>query len=280
MKCKIALPLLLISMFTAVPIVNGQKLTAEEIISKHLDSIASAEVRSTIKTFIAAGEVRVEFITQKNQPASGRIVLASEGNKLYVGMKFNAGDYPHEQFIFNGDKSSVALVRAGTRSALGNFIQSNGVLLSHGIFSGTLGSSWALLNAGEKKAKISTSGTKKINGREAYGLSYSPKGGSDLNITMYVDKETFQHVRTEYGRTSSASMGRTIDESARQHETRYKVIEDFSDFKSFKEVTLPTKYKITYSVTGQNSTEIEWTSTITEFSFNDNLDADTFSLGN
>ena len=267
-------------MFTAVPIVNGQKLTAEEIISKHLDSIASAEVRSTIKTFIAAGEVRVEFITQKNQPASGRIVLASEGNKLYVGMKFNAGDYPHEQFIFNGDKSSVALVRAGTRSALGNFIQSNGVLLSHGIFSGTLGSSWALLNAGEKKAKISTSGTKKINGREAYGLSYSPKGGSDLNITMYVDKETFQHVRTEYGRTSSASMGRTIDESARQHETRYKVIEDFSDFKSFKEVTLPTKYKITYSVTGQNSTEIEWTSTITEFSFNDNLDADTFSLGN
>ena len=267
-------------MLVMVQFANGQKLTAEEIIAKHLDSIASAEKRPTVKSMIATGEVRVEYITQKNQPASGRIVFASEGNKLFVGMKLNASDYPHEQIVFNGDKASVALVRSGTRSLLGNFIQSNSVLLSHGIFSGTLGSSWALLNAGANKAKIATSGTKKINGREAYGLSYSPKGGSDLKITMYFDRETFHHIRTEYSRTASASMGATPDESARQSETRMKVIEDFSDFKTFKDVTLPNKYKISYSVSGQNgTTEIEWISTISEFSINDKLDAGTFAIG-
>src|SRR5688572_15005381 len=143
MKHKIVLSTLLFSMFVMVPFANGQKLTAEEIIAKHLDSIASAEKRSTIKTLIAVGEVRVEYITQKNQPAAGRIVLASEGNKLFVGMSLNAADYPQEKFIFDGNKTSVGSVRSGTRSVLGNFIQSNNVILSQGIFAGTLGSSWA-----------------------------------------------------------------------------------------------------------------------------------------
>ena len=281
MKHKIALPIILFVMLVMVPFANAQKLSAEEIIAKHLDSIASAEVRSTLKSMIVVGEVRVEYITQKNQPAAGRIIFASEGNKSFVGMKLNAGDYPHEQIVFNGDKASIALVRPGNRSILGNFIQSNGVLLSHGLFAGTLGSSWALLNLDEKRAKISTSGTKKIDGREAYGLSYSPKGGSDLNITMYFDKETFHHVRTEYSRTASASMGRTIDESARQSESRIKLIEEFSDFKPFKDVTLPNKYKISYSISGQNgTTEVEWVSTLSEFSVNEKLDPGTFAIGN
>jgi hypothetical protein len=98
---------------------------------------------------------------------------------------------------------------------------------------------------------------------------------------MYFDKETFRHVRTEYSRTSSASMGRTIDESARNSETRLKVIEDFSDFKEFAELTLPTKYRIHYSITGQNgTTEIEWVSNISEFAVNQKLDAGTFAIGN
>jgi hypothetical protein len=279
MKCITLLTVLLFSVFALAPFANGQKLTAEEIISKHLDSIGTAENRSSLKTLIAVGEVRMDYITQKNQPAVGRILVASEGAKLFLGMKLNASDYPQETFIFDGDKSSVGLVRNGKRSPLGSFVQSNGVLLSHGLFSGTLGSSWALLNTGTNKAKISTSGTKKINGQEAYALSYNPKGGSDVNITMYFDKETFRHIRTEYTRTSSASMGRTPDESARQNETKLKVTEDFSDFKEFKGLTLPSKYKILYSTTGSNTTEIQWVSEFTEFSVNEKLDAQTFQTG-
>ena len=280
MKYKIVLSTALLSMFVMIPFAKGQKLAAEEIIAKHLDSIASAEKRSTVKSLIAVGEVRVEYITQKNQPASGRLVIASEGNRLFAGMSLNASDYPQETIIFDGNKTSVALVRAGTRSVLGNFIQANTLMLSQGLFSGTLSSSWVLLNAVGSKAKISTAGTKKIDGREAYALSFSPKGGGDLDITMYFDKETFRHIRTEYKRTSSASMGRTIDESARQSETRLKVTEDFSDFKESQGLTLPNKYKISYLVMGSSTTEVQWVCQLSEFAVNQKLDAKTFEAGN
>jgi hypothetical protein len=141
-----------------------------------------------------------------------------------------------------------------------------------------LSSSWVFLAASEGKAKISTAGAKKIGGRETYAISFAPKGGGDLDIKMYFDQETFRHVRTEYGRTSSASLGRTIDESARQSETRLKVTEDFSDFKESDGVTLPTKYKISYSTIGANTTEIVWMSNISEFAVNQKLDPRTFQV--
>lgn len=280
MKYKNVLSLVVFSFVLLVPFVDAQKLTAQEIIAKHLESIGTAEKRSAFKSIVASGEVDVKFITKKTQPTSGRIVLASDGNKLFVGMNLNASDYPQERFIFDGDKSTVGLIRSGGRSLLGNFVQGNTLLLSHGLLSGTLGSSWAFLNSAESKAKLTTAGTKKIEGRETYGISYLPKGGSDLNITMYFDKETFRHVRTEYSRTSSAAMGRTIDESARNRETRMKLIEDFADFKESVGITLPTKYKIFYSYAGQNdTTEIEWMCTISEFALNQNLDPGTFATG-
>ena len=278
--CKSSLPIVLLFLFVLVPFASAQKLTAEEIISKHLDSIAAAEKRASVTSLIASGEVRVEFVSQKNQPAQGRIVIASEGKKVFFGMSLNASDYPHEKLIFDGDRVSVAAVRAGRRSTFGDFVQSNGLLLSHGILSGTLGSSWLFLNTAESKGKFSTSGGKKIDGRETYGVLYSPKGGSDLRITMYFDQETFRHVRTEYKRTASASMGATIDESARQSESRFTITEDFSDFKEFSGLMLPTKYKINYLVVGRSNTEVEWVAEISEFAVNQKLDPGTFATSN
>ena len=108
-------------------------------------------------------------------------------------------------------------------------------------------------------------------------MNYSPKGGGDIDITLYFDKDTFRHTRTEYKRTSSASIGRTIDESARQSETRMKVVEDFSDFKEFNGLTLPQTYKLLYTITGANgTTEVEWAYHLTEFAFNQPMDEKTF----
>ena len=97
---------------------------------------------------------------------------------------------------------------------------------------------------------------------------------------MYFDAQTFQHVRTEYKRTASAAMGRTIDESARHQETRMKVTEDYSDFKEVQGgLTLPTKYIIHYSVSGENgTTEISWTANLSEFAPNQRLDPGTFAI--
>src|SRR5947209_18215175 len=183
MKNKILLPIVVFSIFAVATAANAQKLKAEEIIAKHLDSIASLEKRQALHSLIAVGDVRVDYITQKNHPATGRIVIASEGNKIFIGMSLSASDYPLEKLIFDGNKANVSMVRSGTRSVLGNFIQANSSMLSQGLFSGALSSSWVLLNAGESKAKISTAGTKDIDGHKTYALSYAPKGGSDLEIT-------------------------------------------------------------------------------------------------
>lgn len=280
MKNRPALPILFLLFLVIAPFVNGQKMKPEEVIARHLASIAPADKLSAIKTFIAVGEVRVDYITQKNQPAVGRIVIASEGNKMFLGMSLNATDYPQEKIIFDGSKTAVAMVRAGVRSVLGNFIQSNSSIVSQGLLSGTLSTSWALLTAGERGHKISSAGNKKIDGKEAYALTFSPKGGGDLDITMFFDQQTFRHVRTEYKRTSSAGIGRTIDESARQSETRLKVTEDFSDFKDFQGITIPSKYKLLYSIMGANgTTEVVWTCSLTEFAINQALDPASFETG-
>jgi len=272
--------ILILVLFMAVASVYGQKLKPEEIIAKHRLSIGSAERLSSVKSLIAVGEVRVDYITQKNQPAAGRIVIASEGNKIFFGMQLNATDYPQEKIIFDGSKTDVAAVRAGSRSIFGNFMQSNNAIVSQGLISGTLATSWALLDAAQRGAKISSGGTKKIEGKEVYVLNFNPKGTSDLDITLYFDQQTFQHVRTEYKRTSSASMGRTPEESSRMQETRLKVTEDFSDFKEVQGINVPSKYRIHYSISGQNgTTEIAWTANLSEFAANQPLDPGTFAIG-
>lgn len=269
--------LLLISIVVIANSVSGQKLSAEEIIAKNVASIGSPEKLASVKSLLAVGEVKVDFVTQKNLPASGRILVGSEGKKSFFGIQTNATDYPQEKVIFDGSKTDVAMVRGGSRSILGNFIQSNTSLVSQGFLSGTLSTSWHLLSAADRGAKISTAGTKKINGKEAYVLEISPKGGSDLDITMYFDQKTFQHIRTEYRRTSSSSIGRTIDESARQSENKIKVTEDFSDFQDYEGLMLPRKYRLQYSTSGTTTTEIVWNGNFTEFAIN-KLDPSTFKI--
>lgn len=255
----------------------AQKMKAEDVIAKHLDSIATAEKRAETKSMIAVGEVTVNFVTQKNQSAQGRIVLASADKKFFYGMNLNAADYPSEKFSFDGKKAKAAFVRAGTRSILGNFVATNDLLLEESLLGGTLSTSWSILHLADQKAKLSYDGTKKIDGKEVYAIGYSVKGGGDVNVTLYFDKATFHHVRSEYRRVSSAGIGTDPSQSSRLSETRIKVTEDFSNFKEENGITLPHTYILNYSVSGQRgTTEIEWKSVMSEFAFNQTLTDSTF----
>ncbi len=253
----------------------SQKMKPEEILAKHLDSIGTSAIRTADKTRIMVGDADVVFVTQKNLSAKGRIVLASAGEKNFLGLSLNSLDYPSEKFSFDGNKAKVGYARVGVRSVLGNFVSSNNILLEDSLLGGTLSTSWALLNMPDKKVKLTNEGTKKIDGRETYALGYAAK--SDLNITLYFDKETFRHVRTEYKRTASAGIGTNPNQSSRFSESRFVITEDFSDFKAEKGLTLPHNYRLNYSVTGQNgTTEIQWNFIFNEFAFNQNLADGTF----
>lgn len=254
----------------------GQKMTAEQVVAGHLDSIGTAEKRAAVTSLIAVGEGTVTFITLKSQPTQGRIVLASAGVKNFWGLNLNAPDYPFEKFTFDGKNARVAIVRT-SRTVLGNFVSSNDLLIEESLLGGTLATSWSLHRLAENKAKLSFNGEKKIDGKDVYSLGYSRRGGSDVGITLYFDKETFRHLRTEYKRTSSAAIGRTINESARQSETYLKVTEDFGDFQNVEGLTLPGSYRLNYSTIGQNGTnEIEWKFVLNEFAVNQPLDEKTF----
>ena len=253
----------------------SQKLTPEDILVKHLDSIGTATARAGNTSRIVVGNADVEFTSQKNLPAQGRIVLASAADKMFWGLKLNALDYPFDKFSFDGSKAKVAFVRNGLRSILGNFVVTNDVLLKESLFGGTLSTSWALLDLKSKNVKLTSEGRKKVDGKDVYALGYAAK--SDVAITLYFDAETFQHVRTEYKRTSSAGIGTSPNQSSRFSETRIKVTEIFADFKSEKGLTLPHKYRVLYSVNGQNgSNEIKWVFDLNEFAFDQKIADSTF----
>ena len=259
---------------------SAQKMKPEDILAKHLDSIGTAENRAATKSLIAVGSAEVKSITKITTPVVGRIVIASAGMKIFWGMNLNSTDYPSEKFSYDGKNAKVGLVRLGNRSTLGNFVQSNNLMLEQGLFGGTLSNSWAMLDAANRKVKLSSDGTKKINGKEAYVLGYSPKGGGDVSINLYFDKETFRHVRTEYKRISSAGIGSRPEDSSRYSENRITLTEDFADFKAEGKLMLPHSYRIFYTTTGTSSgsTGIEWIFNLTEFAVNQNLADGTFDI--
>ena len=252
-------------------------MKAEDVIAKHLDSIGTAEKRQAVKSQLTVGDAAVKYIAPKNQNLHGRIVMASAKEKIFLGLNLNATDYPQEKFSFDGDKSKVAYTRLGARSVLGNFVLTNDLLLKESLLGGTLSTSWALLDLPSKNAKISYNGTKKIDGKENYVIGYSVKNGGDIDVTLYFDKATFRHVRSEYKRTSSAGIGTNPNDSSKFIETRFKITEDFSDFKETGGLTLPHDYKILYTVSGQNgTTEIEWDFKLSGFVFNQVFPDSTF----
>jgi hypothetical protein len=201
-------------------------------------------------------------------------------------MNFNSNAYPQDQFSFNGKNTKIGFVRPSERSIIGDFIFLYEELLKEGLLGGPLSTSWALINADAKKSKLSYEGTKTINDKEAYVLSFSPKSGSDLSIKMYFDKQNFQHVRTEYNRVISARQGPNVDGSAGQGEDRYRLVEDFSKYIKMGNLMLPSVYKLSYSyasnssirLSGKANREAEWTFNITNFSFNQQLDDNSFDI--
>ena len=266
--------------FLSLIAANAQKLTAEEVITKHLDSIGTKDKRAAIKNQFILSDL--QFVLKGSAfPSSGKAIVVSEGNKNLWGFNLNNNDYPQDRFGFDGKDTKVAFTKPGVRSVLGGFIVSYKELLKEGLLGGTLLSSWSLLDTDSRKAKISYAGTKKIDNRETHVLSYMPKSGTELTIKMYFDAENFRHLRTEYTRFIAARQGRSIDESANQRSDYYQITENFSDFQKINGITLPKTYKLFYSYTGaarNTNSEMEWTFNITNFSVNQQLDENSFDI--
>lgn len=265
----------------------GQKLTPDELIAKHLESIGTKEKRASVKNQLIVSDL--QFTVQGSAlPVRGRAVIVSAGDRNLWGMSLTSNDYPQDKFGFDGKNVRAGFTRPGVRSTLGGFILSYKELLREGLLGGTLSSSWSLLDTSIRNPKLSYDGTKKTDGAETHVLSYLPRGGSDLSIKMFFDAKTFRHVRTEYIRVISARQGASIDASAGQRPDYYRLTEEFSEFQNVGGLTIPKKYNLRYSYSGggggslaiaqQGGRELEWAFNVTNFSLNQQLEQNVFDI--
>jgi hypothetical protein len=270
--------LVLVCLFLFSLSVTAQKMKAEVVVAKNLDSIGTSESRLKIKNTAIIGTVNFSQGSGQNVPSIGEFAFASEGSKRLFGMAFNVEIYPFEKISYDEKKVKVAFGRPGIRSALGEYLSRYPEIIKEGLLSGVLSNNWALAVLTTNKGKIEFKDGKKVNGKEAYMLDYSPKKGSGVAIKLYFDATTFQHLRTEYQSTLSAQMGSNPNLSASQIETREVLTEDFADFKNENGLMLPHSYKISLAISGKTSREYNYDLKLTDFYINQQLDANTFDI--
>lgn len=279
------LRLLALSAFLIAPVAGlAQKLDPNEVITKHIASIGPKDKLSSLKNQIVLGNMQFTFVGAA-AVAEGKALIMSSGEKSLWGMNFNTNDYPQDRFAYDGKQVKIGRATTTNRSLLGEFLYNNRELLKGGLLGGALSTSWALLNP-NRKAMIEYEGRKAVNGVDTIVLAYTPSSGGDINIKLYFDPKTYRHVRSEYTVLRAAAQGATVDNSAGQSGTVFRLVEDFSDFKKMGDLNLPATYRITYSQTGtasittqlRSNRDAQWTLNVTDFGANREIDENSFNV--
>jgi hypothetical protein len=282
LKSSVAIPWTLLTFVSVVAFVpvsraKDEKLKPEQLIAKHLESIGPAEKLKEVKTRTTGGVAHVDFRVGGQASLNGQGTIVSDGNSVRGGFSFPALEYPGEQFGFDGEKVLVGQVTPGNRSPLGRFVYENEVLLKEGLLFGSLSTSWALLNTAARQPKLDLTGTKKINGRNLYELRYeAKKGKGNVQAALYFDPETFRHVRSQYKVELANSRVEKIADSAELE--RYTLIEEFDQFKEVDGLTLPSAYKIDFSIDAPRGGFVgTWTYGVNNIAHNQAIDRQIFT---
>ena len=279
---------------------HAADLKPDELVAHHLDSLGTAALRSANKSRVVQGTARFRMLVGGGGQLEGKSAVVSEEHKLNILMKF-ASDYKGEQFISDGNKSSVAATTSEhRRTILGEFVMSQPVLLQDGLLGGALSTAWALANVDNNHPRLSTHGLKKVDGKQLLDLRYEPKRSTEMDIHMYFDPETYRHVQTVYTITLASGLGGSVPSmsdqvglttqagqsgsdptrSSKQQQIRYTLEERFSDFNTTDGITLPTHYNIHFTQEAQDgkTTVYEWDVTASEVSENMTLDPRNFQV--
>ena len=239
----------------------GADLKPEEIVAKHLEAIGSAQARKNLKSRVVQGGATYRLLQGGTGAIDGKFQFASEGQKSDFLFKIDAGKFRGEQFIYDGAKISVAGTWADmTRSEFGNFVLSQDIVLRENLLGGVWSTGWPLLDVDGRKAKLHAEGTKKVDSKELLALRYQPRKGTDMDILLYFDPQTYQHVMTIYKMEPSTSVVGGETAMAGKSTRRYKIEERFSDFQTADGLTLPNHYDVRFTLEGESgfTKSIEW----------------------
>jgi hypothetical protein len=218
-----------------------------DLVKQHLNSIGTEQARAAVKSRATEGTVSFQIENASSGRQDGKEVFVSDGGKFVSLLKLPNPNYHGERFVSDGKKTLIAQVKPGAWSRLGDFVMVHNEILTEGLWGGTLSTGWALAHLDERLAKLQDRGLKKVNGRDLRRVDYIPKKHSDLEIQLYFEPNTFRHVMTVYSMTISPQMGTSDIATARQQETRYRLEERFSDFKSVDGLNLPGRWTIEFT---------------------------------
>jgi hypothetical protein len=223
---------------------KAAKLSADEVVAKHLQALGTPEARSAAKSRVAQGTVAFSELITGNAHLDGRALFRSEGPMLKCVIQFASPQYPGEQFAFDGQNVGVAQIGPEARSMLGGFLAGEPEILREGLWGGELSTAWPLLDTKASGAKLRSEGIKKVDGRDLYVLDYTPRkrnNNGELEIRFYFEPETFHHVLTEYRLTAEPIDAGQATDAAMIVTT---VDERFSEFHAVGSLTLPTQWEI------------------------------------
>ncbi len=279
-----------------------EKITAEDLLHRHLDSVGTAAVRAMAKSHVVEATAVYRILSGVTATQySGKAVIVSDGDKMQMLLKINAPEYVGERFKSDGRKTSIEATYANkTRSEFGNLLESDDTPIREGLLGGVLTTAWPLFDLETHKGRLQYHGIKKIDGAELHVVSYQPHHRTGFEITLYFEPGTFRHVRTVYEqeRATQISTSPFIDtvappskrdperlngpdaRSARNAPTRWVIEEQFSDFKTVDGLTLPAHYDLRYQlqVQGGLTRTIQWDVVTTRLLNNIPIDARNFQI--
>ena len=76
---------------------KGQKLTAAELVQRHIESLGSGEALARRKTFIMMGTCKHQILVGGRADMDGKAQLLSKGNGVNFLIDFARADYNGEQ---------------------------------------------------------------------------------------------------------------------------------------------------------------------------------------
>ena len=205
---RIALCAITVFILSSPVVAQDKRLTLEELIAHHLDSIGSAQARSFAKNRVVTGPVKLVSRVGVASNIDGQAAMASSGAKIRYSMRFSSPQYTGEQLAFDGSKILTGFLPSGRRSPLSLYLEQQSLPLRDGLLGGSISTAWVMLRLSQLKPRLDYKGVKKIDGRSLHEVSYRPeKGSTDLKVAFFFDAESFQHVRTEYEFRVPARLG-------------------------------------------------------------------------
>ena len=240
---------LALASLSAVSSYGGEPaMKPEELVAQHLAALGSAEARAAAKTRVVQGSAVYRILVGGGGHLDGKTGLVSDGRKVRWMVKLPQNDYKGESVAFDGNSVQVAFSNANqSRSPFSSLVSAQDSILRDGLLGGVLSTAWALLDVPDRKPKLEYEGLKKVDGRQLHQLRYWPRKGSDMEIRMYFEPETFRHVKTVYLLSVANNVGATVTESANLKAQRTTLEERFSDFKTVDGLNLPTHWNIQFT---------------------------------